>query len=385
MNGAGVLKRVITVFLLLVVVSLTVGAVLGQPVGLAYVETGSMEPKLAPGDGFVAVPTFVAGPPEPGDVVTFDAVNINGGGLVTHRIVEEGSAGYITKGDANPVPDQAGAEPPVQESQIKATALQVGGELVVIPQLGAVVLVVGNTVGWVQQQLASLLGTRAVLGTQGIGYLLLGFGFVSYVVAAFLERSNGRDRSRRVGSRREVVTARTVIVTMVLVLMVVLTAAMVLPGGAHEFQFVSSESGGPGASVILQGTAENVSFSLPSNGVVPVVVILETTSPGISTNQSAVYVPGGTEKQATVTIQAPDETGNYVRTMTEHRYFAFLPMSVIVWLFEIHPWLPIVGINALTGALFVLTAMLIIGLDPIRIGRRQTNVSLRVRLRRWFE
>jgi signal peptidase len=98
-----------------------------------------------------------------------------------------------------------------------------------------------------------------------------------------------------------------------------------------------------------------------------------------------VYVPGGTEKQATVTIQAPDETGNYVRTMTEHRYFAFLPMSVIVWLFEIHPWLPIVGINALTGALFVLTAMLIIGLDPIRIGRRQTNVSLRVRLRRWFE
>lgn len=385
MSEAGIFKRVLTVCLLLVVVSLTVGAVLGQPVGLAYVETGSMEPKLAPGDGFIAVPTFVAASPEPGDVVTFDAVNINSGGLVTHRIIEERSAGYITKGDANPVPDQAGAEPPVQDSQIKATALQFGGEIVVIPQLGAGVLAAGDAVEWAQQQLASLLGTRAVLGTQGIAYLLLGFGFVSYVFASFLERSSGRDRSRRVGSKREVVTARTVIVTMVLVLVVILTAAMILPGGAQEFQFVSSESGGPGSNVILQGTTQNASFSLPSNGIVPVVAVLETTSTGISTNRSAVYVPGGTEKRVTVTIQAPEETGNYVRTMTEHRYFAFLPMSVIVSLYEIHAWLPIVAINALTGTLFVLTAVLIIGLDPIRIGRRQTNVSLSVRLRRWLE
>ncbi|OSO90460.1 hypothetical protein B9H04_17005, partial [Halorubrum ezzemoulense DSM 17463] len=59
------LKRTLSVALqaaaVLVVVSLVVGQLLGQPVLLSYVETGSMQPTLAPGDGFVAVPAQLAG------------------------------------------------------------------------------------------------------------------------------------------------------------------------------------------------------------------------------------------------------------------------------------------------------------------------------------
>jgi len=384
MNGSTLLKRAFSVVLLVVLASLLIGVVLGQPMGLAYVETGSMENTLAPGDGYIAVPSFLVDSIEVGDVVAFDPTNINNGNLVTHRVVEETAQGYITKGDANPVTDQAGAEPPVQRAQIKAKALEFGGEIVVIPNLGTAVLAVSGVVEWGQQQLASLLGTRTVLGTQGLGYLLLGFGFISYILAAVFEGSGERDRSRTTDSGTDILSARTVIVTMVLVLIAVLTAAMILPGGVHEFQFVSSQSDAPGPSVIPRGGTENVSFGLPSNGIIPVVTILEPTSPGISMNRSVLYVPGGEEKRVSVTLDAPDETGNYVRTLYEHRYFAFLPSSVIVSLYTIHPWLPIVAINTIAGALFVLTALLIIGLDPIRIGQRQQNVSFWIRVRRWL-
>jgi len=49
-----------TVVLVAVLVSLVIGQALGQPVLLAYVESGSMEPTIDEGDGFVAIPSVVA-------------------------------------------------------------------------------------------------------------------------------------------------------------------------------------------------------------------------------------------------------------------------------------------------------------------------------------
>jgi len=76
--------RVLELLAVVVLVSLIVGQFLGQPVLLAFVETGSMAPTLEPGDGFVAIPAQLAGPIEEGDVVTFRAEEIQGGGLTTH-------------------------------------------------------------------------------------------------------------------------------------------------------------------------------------------------------------------------------------------------------------------------------------------------------------
>ncbi len=78
---------------LVVLGALIVGQLLGQPVLLGFVETGSMEPTIETGDGFVAVPSDLTGDPEPGDVVVFDAEELEGGGLTTHRIVEETEQG----------------------------------------------------------------------------------------------------------------------------------------------------------------------------------------------------------------------------------------------------------------------------------------------------
>ncbi|WP_394352913.1 signal peptidase I [Natronococcus sp. JC468] len=173
----------------LALLAIVAGHVLGVPIGLSYVETGSMEPTIETGDGFVAVPSAVAGPIEEGDVIVFDAREIEGGGLTTHRVVETTDQGYVTQGDANPFPDQDSGEPVVTDGQVAATALQINGEVVTIPQLGTAVMSLESGLESGQRWLASTLGTTAVLGTQGLSNLLLAFGLVVLGVSlAIFER-----------------------------------------------------------------------------------------------------------------------------------------------------------------------------------------------------
>lgn len=361
-----------------------VGGAIGVPMGISFVETGSMEPQLQPGDGFIAVPAGVAGPVEPGDVVVFDAVELNDGGLVTHRVVGETEAGYITKGDANPVTDQDGSEPPVREGQIEAKALQIGDTIVVVPGVGAIVMGLGAAVGSLQRTLAGLFGTRALLGTQGLAYILLGFGTVTYVLASLLEGSGRRKRSRERSRRIEMLSPITVIAVMAVALVLLLTASMLVPAGTQQFRFVSSQSDAAGAGVIQQGTSENVTYRIPSNGPLPVVTVFEPTSQGISVTPEDRYVAGGTTENVTITIEAPPETGAYTRTIREHRYLAVLPTGTILALYGFHPIAPLIAINLVIGTLFVLVAVALVGLDPIRLTHDRRSIPMRVKLRRWL-
>jgi len=72
--------QVVTIIATLTILALVAGQALGQPVGLSYVETESMSPTMEPGDGFVPVPTHVAGPIEEDDVVVFKAEELRRGG-----------------------------------------------------------------------------------------------------------------------------------------------------------------------------------------------------------------------------------------------------------------------------------------------------------------
>jgi signal peptidase len=359
-----------------------VGVVLGQPLGLVFVETGSMSPTIDTGDAYIAVPTAVAGPPSTGDIVAFKATVLNGGGLVTHRIVDQTQQGYITRGDANPFTDQDGGEPPVQPQQIKAKALSIGGVVITIPYVGVLVTGISGFIAGIQRQLAALLGTRALLGPQGLAYLLLGFGGLTYIIAAWTERSTGRQRKRKASRRTGLVNAHTIISVMTVLLVVLVTVSMVLPAGVHQFQFVSSEADSQSPSVIKVGTSENLTFNVPSNGFVPVVTVFETGDDGVRTNQSTVVVSSGETRQITVTLDAPSETGVYTRRVQEHRYPAILPSGLILSLYRVHSWLPLIITNTIIGGSFAILSLLLLGLDPIRIDHRQDNASLAVRIKR---
>lgn len=382
MNARTLGEYAVGLLLVVVVGSLLVGQVLGQPVLLGFVETGSMSPTLEPGDGFIAIPIEIAGPIEEGDVVTFNAETLHGGGLTTHRIVGETDSGYITQGDANPVTDQAGPEPPVQREQIVAKALQIGGTVVVIPKLGLLVTAVNGVLSAVQRQIAVVLGTRAVLGSQGLAYLLFALGVLSYLISAVLASDRGpktRDTRRHTG----VVDARLAIVGLTAILVLLLTLSMTVPSGPHTFDVVSSQSDSPRPQVIKAGGTENLTYVVPSNGLMPTVVFLTPGSDGITVTPTQLEIGSNDHRNATVTLYAPAETGHYQRTLIEHRYPALLPPQTIAALHTIHPWLPIVVIDMLLAIGFIGVSTALVGWKPIRVDARH-NRSMLTRLRNWL-
>jgi len=328
--------RLLEAVAVVVVVALIAGQLLGQPLLLSYVTSGSMEPTIDAGDGFVAIPPELAGEIGEGDVVVFEAEEVQGGGLTTHRIVEETGQGFVTRGDANPFTDQDGGEPPVQEPEIAAVAWQPGGEVVTIPALGTLVTGIQSVLGAIQWQLAQLFGNRAFLGTQGIAYLLFGGSILLYGALVWLDDGTQRERSH---SRASGLSSRRLMLGLTLLLVAGATAAMVVPAGVQQFGIVSAEFDSEAPDVIRQGTDESIRYEVGNSGVVPTVVLLEPASENIAAEPSQMRVPGRASGNATLTISAPPETGHYRVFLEERRYLALLPTGAIESLYAIHPWL----------------------------------------------
>ncbi len=334
---------------LFAVVALVVGQITGTPILLGYVETGSMADTMDPGDGFVAVPAAVAGSPDQGDVVTFRAEELQGGGLTTHRIVGETERGYITQGDANPFPDQDGNEPPVKNAQIVAHALQINGNVLVIPHLGTAVGAVQGAFQRVQQQLAAITGMRSFLGGQGLAYLLLALSVALYVVDLLMD--DGRPERSRSRERDDGLDESLILVALAAMLVISATAAMVVPAGTQSFGVVSAEFDSERPTVIPAGESTEIEYQVPNGGLVPTHVYLEAASDGVSIEPSQLYVGGRVTETTTLTLRAPSETGYYRRFVAEHRYLAVLPEPLISTLYDLHPWAPIVVIDGLLAGL----------------------------------
>ncbi|WP_423996509.1 signal peptidase I [Halorubrum trapanicum] len=367
------IKRTLSVALqaaaVLVVVSLVVGQFLGQPILLSYVETGSMQPTLSPGDGFVAIPAQIAGGIGPGDVVTFDAQEIQGGGLTTHRVVEETERGYITRGDNNPFTDQDGGEPVVQDAEVVAKALQVGGGVVVIPHLGTVAMGFQSALQSVQTWLAVTFGVRSFQGTQGLAYIVFGLSMVAYAVDWYLNAGT-RDRDSRDRSRDDGTSVFAILGVLALVLMATATAAMVVPAGTQEYGVVSAEFESENPTVIESGTSQELEYVVPNAGLVPVYAYVTPASPGVDVDPQRLSVGSRGEASTTVTLSAPDETGYYRLFVVEHRYLAVLPPGIVDELYGVHPWAPLVAINGLLGGGIVSIGLLLLRGEPARIRSR---------------
>jgi len=370
----------VELFVVLVVLSLIAGHLLGQPILLGYVETGSMEPQLEPGDGFVAIPSAIAGDVERGDVVVFEAQEIEGGGLTTHRVVGETDRGYITQGDANAITDQNHGEPPVQDVQVVAVLFQVNGEILAIPELGTAVEAVRDTLSSVQFAIASALGISSLLGPQGFAYLVFLGTLVYYAVSVYREQDT-KDRTRT-RTRETGTSGRLLAAAFTVLLVTSATAAMVAPAGPHEYGIISAEYDSDRPDVIPNGETESLDYTVPNSGYLPVVTFHEPQSDKIDVQPRDVYVGPRSEVNATLTLKAPPDTGYYRLYVVEHRYFAVLPQPLIRGLYELHPWAPIVVIDALIAVPFYLVAAILLGKGRMRQRSRNRDRSAVTRVRR---
>lgn len=374
--------RAFEAVLVVALVSLVVGAVVGQPVLLSFVETGSMEPTIDTGDGFIAVPTVLAGPPSEGDVIVFRAQELQGGGLTTHRVVDATDRGYITRGDANPFTDQDGGEPPVTEDRIVAHALQVGGRVVVIPFLGRAITAIQDAMIGLQNAVAATLGVDAFLGPQGVGLVLFGVGFALFGLSAVLGRVEGPTRERRRDrSRGGGLDARRATLVLLAVVLLPANAAMVVPSGVHEMTIdgdavAASEDVTPGEQAAWQYTVRN-------RGFVPVVVVFEPGDSSVSIPQYRRALGPGDTRELSVGVTAPSPGEMRTGTVREYRYLLVLPPLVIETLHDGDPRLAWLAINAVLSGGLVLLVSKAVGFGRVRTGATG-RVPLWVQLRRRF-
>lgn len=368
--------------IVVVVLALIAGQALGQPLLFSFVTTNSMAGTIDPGEGFVALPPELTGELGEGDVVIFEAEEIQGGGLTTHRIVGETERGFLTRGDNNPFTDQDGGEPPVQRAEIAAVAWQPGGSVVTIPGLGTAVTAVQSGLEALQFRLAQLLGTRALLGVEGLAYLLLGLSILLYLLDVALADDRGRDRTR---SRDTGTSSRRLVAGLALLIVAGATAAMVGPAGAESFGIVSAEFDSDAPDVIRQGTTETIPYRVTNGGLVPTTVYLSPASDGVAVDTERLGLAGRSSANVSVSLTAPPETGFYQLYLEQHRYIEVLPPPVIDALYRYHPWLPIVAIDAVLGVPFYLLGVRTIGAGRLR-GRDDDRPGrldrLRNRLRR---
>jgi len=333
-----------------------------------------MEPAIDEGEGFVLVPSQISGSPNVGDVVTFQAEQVQGGRLTTHRVVAKTDTGYITKGDDNPFTDQDAGEPAVTDAQIVGEVLTVGGKPATLPMLGTFVESTQGMVASLQQFIASSLGTRAVMGTQGIAYLLFGIG-TSFFVLSLIFGGVGRYKRKksRDKERNELFSTFTVVLVAAFFLMLVLTATMLTQGGTTKYELISAESDSPTPRVVPAGETVDRRYIATNPGYIPVMSFIEPGSPGIEVGEESHehYIRGNESVNATVTFTAPEELGYYPMYVVENRYFAVLPPPMIRELYKIHPWMPLAVINILIAGGFVVFAAILVGTKPVRTRTRK--------------
>lgn len=366
----------LTALVVLLVLAMILGQALGQPIALGFVETGSMAPTLEPGDGFVALPPSVTGEVEEGDVVTFDARELQGGGLTTHRIVDETEEGYITAGDANPFLDQDGDEPPVQDTQIVAVALQINGEVVRIPQIGTVALAIQGVLGGVADVVGAIPGLSGVadgdIGTMMVagGILLLLYSAVADVLG------NSRQREGRSRARKGQLSAVLILLVLILLITVPATASMVIPAGINELTIIAATSPSESPDVIEVGESAEYEYEISNDGYLPRLTMIEPASPGVEVTQEQIVVWPGETGETTAIVHAPDETGAYFRGISERQYIVLLPTSLLVALHTVHPFLAIAAVNAVIISIVTIVFVVAVGMRPLRMRSEGRDVTL---------
>lgn len=377
------LFRAVEIVAVLMILALLVSTFAGQPFVIGFVETDSMAPTLDPGDGFIAIPDAIAGDISEGDVIVYESEYLHGGGLTTHRVLEETPEGYITQGDANPFLDQDGAEPPVKDEQVVAKALQIGDTVVVIPAIGRLMGIIEWVILAIIIRLG--LGTDLVYGPEGVLLAIFLACMVAY--GYLLNRDRRRGDTRRTGARQPSrdtgIDPRTLTIVLTAVVVILATGSMLYLGGTHTVTIESAELGQPG---IQPGETETETIDVPNSGFLSQHAIFEASEP-VSFEPAERTVGPRAIDTVEMTVATPSTFGETDRhVVEEHRYWAVLPLALVSWLHGIHPGAAIAAINLVIAIPFYLVGRALLGTGRLRLERPQRPVdrspSVRTRLRR---
>jgi signal peptidase len=199
-------------------------------------------------------------------------------------------------------------------------------------------------------------------------YLVTGLFVLLYLGESVRERYLGgryatrdRDRDRVRVSRREQESFHTVLLVVTAVLVLSVTAAMVVPGGSQQYDVVASEAGTP--AVVPPGEEVEFGHGLDNSGVLPMTVFLEGGD-GVALGRQQVELASGGVVNVSATMSVPPSVGYHRFFVTEYWYVPILPTRVIAALHDVHPWTPIVVIDAVIALPYYVIGRLLLSGGP---------------------
>lgn len=317
-----------------------VGAQFVFPIQFAYATSDSMAPVIGEDDAYFVVESDSI---QQGDIITFYSPDQDE--YVTHRVVGQVEAGYVTQGDANPTTDQAGGAPPVRDSAVIGKVVMLNGRPLTIPAIGPILALIDAN------QLLVIAGALIVFGAD---------------LAVSLRSSSGP-------ATREVPRVGDVLHPLVVGTFILCVVLIAMSGSVHNLSFVATaeETGSPqtvtvGESAIRTMTVEAepsplTTYHIQADGV----EVTERTWSG-SSLELAVRVP------------PQDSVGPYEARLGIYQYPRTLPKGLLAWLHEIH-WLA-ATVGSLIPVFGPLTAAYLWLFDtasPIRFHRRTRRRSPR--------
>lgn len=353
--------QILRAALLLALLAAPALSLLGHPV-VAYAKSASMEPAIRLGDVFLINP-FVQ-EPAAGDIIVYDSV-LQGGALAVHRVVGGSPHGYETRGDANAVTDQDAGEPLVTPDRIRGRVATHGGDPLVVPRLGLLLLearvayrsllIAADS----QERLAAYVALAA-----GALALLLPEARRPRRARAPRSRDAGLRRAwRRVTPRR--ILARHVALASLLVLGLAVGAAVATSRQDVPLSVVvtSSPPAGQDRSAAPGGFVprEIEVFSLP---LVPTAVVVEGLTPGARVTEAAFHVPRGSAHRTLVEEVAGEAHGLQKDLVRVTRYPGLLPADATLALHRALPGGPLLAIGA-AAALVLAAAYRAIGAGDV--------------------
>lgn len=320
------MKRVVVLLAVL-----TVAVVLAPPptpLNVSYVTSDSMEPTVGVGDGYL----LLTGPVETGDIVTYRATD---GTYVTHRVVGETDAGYLTQGDANPSTDQAAGAPPVTDDRVVGRVVTLGGSPLTVPGVGP------------------------LFGLLDRFRLELLFGIIALLSLDVLVREeSGRDPNRPVTTVGDVVPPLLVGFTLAGVL------ALTIAASSNELVYVATETATPGGRTVSVGETVVRTVTVSATQLPFTTVMVESTGTQIVA-QSA--TDAGLD--LTLSLPAHETTGPRRVTLTTSVYLTTLPSGVLAALHAVHPLVArLASVGVLTTPFAAAYLLLFDARSPLRLG-----------------
>lgn len=320
-------------------VAILLGGLLGRPVLVAAVPTTSMLPVLSPGDLIPVLPDWGT-EPEIGQIIVFKTEQDPS--WIVHRVISgDREQGYVTKGDANPVPDQHR----VFIKDIAGFVPTIGGRALHVPGLGSLSL--GRTP----------LGHPLFAGVA----LAVGVYLLVNDIGSELFRLRWRQRIRRLGSKRRKEPNDTLFIYALLAAVVFVSTFITTHSLATEqtvrFTVVRSKATNvkdPRVTVFGAPYSEAVTLENPS--LLPVIVGLTSTDPEINWQPSWVFMRPKSKLDVQL-VRQNQVLGEHTAKLRQAIYLPLLPSAVIRGLARLGWTLPLY-VTSLVPVLLVMTAAL---------------------------